>query len=112
MQHQQIDALSTRTVQLRLWANLVRSCPHTLRLMHGIEYVRADDLKMIAIYASDETAFALAIKSNLFGLKNPSTLADIMKHFKLTQAQLHSFSCDCGGAISKDDMAQRIERLA
>jgi hypothetical protein len=41
-----------------------------------------------------------------------TSVYDVMKFFDLTQQQLHEFSCDCGGAISKEQQAHRIEGLA
>lgn len=40
------------------------------------------------------------------------TVGAAMRFFDLTQPQLHAFSCDCGGAITHAEMADRIERLA
>jgi hypothetical protein len=46
------------------------------------------------------------------GLPREASLIQLMGFFQLTQAQLHEFSCDCGGIITREDIADRIERLA
>jgi hypothetical protein len=35
-----------------------------------------------------------------------------MHFFELSQHELHEFSCDCGGVITNDEMAKRINTLA
>jgi hypothetical protein len=57
----------------------------------------------------------LAIKDPIFasqGLKYESSIYDVMSFFELTKAELHEFSCDCGGDIENIDMANRIDMLA
>src|SRR5262245_861003 len=112
MKQQQLTALSTRSVNLRLWARLVREHDNYIRLYSNLEYFTYNELKQMVIYAEHNTAFGLAVRSELFGLQNPCPLGDIMQRFELTQKQLHEFSCDCGGHLTNDEMAKRIEKLA
>jgi hypothetical protein len=60
------------------------------------------------------SAFALAAADPKFqaaGL-NSDDAWTVMNFLELDQVGLHEFSCDCGGAISNKDMANRIEHLA
>jgi RimJ/RimL family protein N-acetyltransferase len=59
------------------------------------------------------TALGAAVRDPEFQKQGiGTTIHDVMKFFGLTQQQLHEFSCDCGGAISNDQQARRIEGLA
>jgi hypothetical protein len=40
------------------------------------------------------------------------TLGDAKRFFELTRHDLHEFSCDCGGEVTNQDMADRIEKIA
>ena len=105
----------TRREKFRHWANLVRAYPGGLALYHRLEYYRPSDLRDAAVSASDRSAFGLAANDPTFqreGLKAETNLIGIMSFFALTQSQLHEFSCDCGGCIGNDAMADRIEKLA
>jgi hypothetical protein len=66
------------------------------------------------MYAIDHpTALGTAARDPEFKKQGiGTTVHDVMKFFGLTQKQLHEFSCDCGGAISKEQQAHRIEGLA
>jgi hypothetical protein len=73
---------------------------------------------------ANETAFGIAMMDPVFsdlGLKGAphilpgqetGTIRQAMDFFELTQAQLHEFSCDCGGRIDNEMMATRIEGIA
>jgi hypothetical protein len=59
------------------------------------------------------TALGVAVRSPEFQKQGiGTTIHDVMKFFGLTQQQLHEFSCDCGGPITREQQARRIEGLA
>jgi hypothetical protein len=41
-----------------------------------------------------------------------TTLGAVARFMELDRADLHEFSCDCGGRIRNADMARRIENIA
>jgi hypothetical protein len=105
----------TRQEKLLHWASIVRAYPGDLALYHNLEYLAPTALEGAQVVSIDRTAFGLAAGNSVFnraGLPGRTTIAGIMRFFGLTQAQLHEFSCDCGGAIDNDEMASRIEHLA
>jgi len=105
----------TRIEKLRHWSGLVRSYKGVLQLYDGLEYWQGPQLLNKIIANGQRTAFALAVGDPAFqaqGLENPASLQGIMQFFEVTQPQLHSFSCNCGGEISNEDQAARIDRLA
>lgn len=115
----------TRREKLLHWASLVRKTITRLMLHSGLEYYSGDALTRPGYWVDGYTAFGLAMMDPAFqalGLRGQDygdgsgretgTIAQIMGFFELTQAQLHEFSCDCGGSISNTQMADRIERLA
>jgi hypothetical protein len=101
----------TRADKLRRWAEIVRRHKTPLQLYSGLERIppeRLVDFRMVG------TAFMLAAQDPVLraaGLRGDS-VADVMKFVPLSQMELHTFSCDCGGQISNADMADRIEALA
>lgn len=111
----------TRREKLMAWARLIRSAPGSLYLFHGLEHWRPYDLAVPFQYYFSRagmpvplSAFSIAAADATFreqGFKGESP-AEVMQFFELTQAQLHEFSCDCGGHISNEEQARRIERLA
>ncbi len=34
------------------------------------------------------------------------------RFFELSKSDLHEFSCDCGGVITNEEMARRVENIA
>lgn len=107
----------TRRERLRRWADLIRNirgCP--IYIYHRLEYETDQYLNdPRAVLTGDyPNAFTIALKDPVLqaeGLKGGS-IADVQKFMELTKEQLHEFSCDCGGHISNDEMARRIERIA
>lgn len=102
----------TRTEKLLRWAKVVRDHKDRLYLFHLLERMCEAELKTAA---HPQTAFALAAADPVLadaGMPNSGTAYDAMKFFELSQTELHEFSCNCGGAITNTDMADRIERLA
>ena len=110
--------VTTRTLRLQHWARLVRGSRTNLLIFHNLEHWSKIDLTTTAPRSHSgryQTAFHLAENDPGFqaqGLKQGSSFAQHMQFFELTQAQLHEFSCDCGGSISNTQMADRIEGLA
>lgn len=100
----------TRREKLLRWAEIVRKHPVNLRLYSNLEHVR--DRTVIGIDPS--SAFGLAAQDPVLkdaGLKAGS-VQDVEKFFELSLSDLHAFSCDCGGAISNKNAADRIAALA
>jgi hypothetical protein len=105
----------TRRERLLHWAHLLRTGSGPLALYHGLEWVSRSQLATTPATAIDPSAFGVALADPVFreqGLPEVSNIGELMRFFELSQEQLHEFSCDCGGAISRQDMADRIERLA
>ena len=103
----------TRREKLLRWAELIRTADHALRLYHNLEYTPREVLHVAEVRGTS-CAFNLAASDPVFiqeGLTTP-TIGGVMGFMELTQAQLHEFSCDCGGYISNSEMADRIAGLA
>lgn len=103
----------TRKEKLLRWAELVRNAPYPMRLYHLLENCSRSRLDEAHVYGSG-CAFDIAFSDPVLreqGLTEP-TIGGVMNFMEITQQQLHEFSCDCGGHISNDDMANRIEGLA
>lgn len=101
----------TRKEKLLRWASLIRQHTGTIVIFNGLEYARRE---MLDRYQHPQSAFAIAARDQVLsaaGLKEGHALAAV-EFFNLTQNELHRFSCDCGGLISNEDMARRIESLA
>ena len=81
------------------------------RIYHDLELYTDDEYNSISTNGS---VFALAnadpvlTKAGYAG----ESLGDVKRFFELTRDDLHEFSCDCGGAITNRDMADRIESIA
>ena len=104
-------SLSRREKLLR-WAELVRQHPSAIRIFHDLEYYPAARLRS-EIRSDAGTAFNIAFADPVFksvGLN--ATVQGAMNFFELTQDELHEFSCDCGGRISNNMMADRITAIA
>lgn len=105
-----VPLMNKREKLLRL-AKLVRAADHNLVIFNGIEYADATRLQQLYHPAS---AFALASADPVFrdaGLQS-DRVGDAKRFFELSNDELHAFSCDCGGYISNEQMARRIEVLA
>lgn len=114
----------TRYEKLMRWAKIVREQKEPMRIFHLLERWSQAELDQDSYFIDGSNAFAVAMADSVFaenGLK-PTTghlsgvptgsVGQVMRFMELTQQQLHEFSCDCGGAISNTEMADRIERLA
>ena len=108
--------LMSRSEKLKHLAQLVRRHGTYLRLVNGLEYIHPFDLERITVRDwAQLTALALATSDAAFqaqGLKADATIGETLRFLGLSQHQAHAFSCDCGGAISNEEQARRIERLA
>jgi len=106
-----IPTLSKHNKLYRL-ARLIRECVHpSLYMFSNIEYLRPSEL---AELHHPFSAFALAAQDGILkdaGLTGP-TIGDALKFFELSHDDLHAFSCDCGGHLSNEQMARRVEALA
>src|SRR5215471_5926778 len=106
-----VAKVMSRSDKLHRWAELLRrSGEPRLILMHDLEHMNHDQLSRC--HGGMMSAFGIAAADPVFkdaGLKG-DTPADAMKFFEISQHELHEFSCDCGGAIHTDDMANRIDR--
>jgi hypothetical protein len=102
----------TRTEKLLRWAKIIRSSTIHMNLYHNLEYMGTEHLKMLTVI-EHATAPGAATRDPEFKKQGiGSTAYDVMKFFELTKQELHEFSCDCGGAISNEHQARRIEGLA
>lgn len=114
LQAEQTTAVAlTRKEKLLRWSDLVRQQPLPLLIFHHLEHWNREQLQRpLASYGNN--AFTIAAEDPVFkaaGLKGDSA-QDAMNFFEMKQAELHEFSCDCGGHISKTQMADRIAALA
>lgn len=101
----------TRREKLLRFASIVRSNVGAYGLYHNLEGYTPEQLNSIGLGGS---AFAAAAADPILrdaGLTGPS-VGDAQRFFELSQHELHEFSCDCGGAIDNNVMANRIESLA
>jgi hypothetical protein len=109
----------TRKEKLTRWAELIRAEKKHLFIFHGIEgwnWMRLSaPMSAHATPGGDfTTAFCIAAADPVFraaGLAGDS-IANSMRFFDLSQHDIHAFSCDCGGVITKDALASRVEGLA
>jgi hypothetical protein len=105
-----------RKAKLLHWAEILRKWPYEpLVLYHNLEYTTARHRQEMLVESHHPTAFGLACKDPAFqaqGLPSSTSVDEVGKFFDLTLDELHEFSCDCGGAISKDEMADRLTSLA
>jgi hypothetical protein len=101
----------TRPEKLLRFAAIVRSAKQHFHLYHNLEGYHPEQLGSIGINGS---AFDAAAADPILRDAGADlhTVADAQRFFELSQHELHEFSCDCGGAITNNDMADRIEKLA
>jgi hypothetical protein len=107
-------AAMTRMEKLLRWAQLVRQHDDHLGLYSNLECKSDHQLSMMMIYDHGTTALTLAVKDPEFqaqGLASPSSVKEVLNFFELSLQEAHAFSCDCGGDISNEHQAERIERL-
>ena len=80
-----------------------------LYLFINLEYRDAGEWKYLSHPGSP---FALAAQDNVLyaaGLRSGS-VGDAQRFFELSREELAEFSCVCGGRITNDEMADRVER--
>lgn len=107
-----VEPVMTRREKLLRLAYIVRNndAGH-LYIFHNLEDM---DDHLLSHQMHSQSAFAAAAKDPVLqnaGLAGEDCLS-AKKFFELSTEQLHEFSCDCGGRISNEHMAQRIEALA
>lgn len=105
----------TRSQKLTHWAGLIRQQAVPLHLMHGLEYLNPMQLVSYKVgQLPGPCALGVAASDPVLqaqGLTAATSLGDAMRFFELTLHETHAFSCDCGGHISNEEQARRIERL-
>jgi len=101
----------TRRDKLLRFAAIVGSQARNFGLYHNLEGYTPEQLQRIGINGS---AFEAAAADPILRDAGADihTVADAQRFFELSQHELHEFSCDCGGAITNLDMANRIESIA
>jgi len=103
---------ATKRQKLMRFANIIRSGPRCpLYLFINLEYRDAGEWKYLSHPGSP---FALAAQDNVLyaaGLRSGS-VGDAQRFFELSREELAEFSCVCGGRITNDEMADRVERIA
>lgn len=106
-----LAVVMSRRDKLMRFAKIVRGHAHGFFIYSNLE--RQPQAAWDNMTVAPSTAFAAAASDPIFkdaGLG--STVGDAQRFFELSREDLHEFSCDCGGAISNNEMADRIERLA
>jgi len=106
----------TKEEKLKAWAELVEHYTGgTLTLYHRLEYMPQDALDNAVFLEGmsyPPSAILLAIRHEPFQAEGIGTsIGSAMRFFELTKDELHEFSCDCGGAITNKDQAERIRSL-
>lgn len=105
------NPVMTRREKLLRFAEIVRAAGRNFMIWNNLEYMSPAQLSQCYHPASAFAAAAADSTLRNAGLTG-QTAADAMRFFELSQDDLHAFSCDCGGAITNEDMAHRIERIA
>lgn len=101
----------SRHDKLMRWAWLVERQDGAVSIFHNLEYRTQEFLDCLADYNSAMTLAASDQTLQAEGLKD-ATVGSAQRFFELSKEDLHSFSCDCGGAISNKTMAERIRKIA
>jgi hypothetical protein len=106
----------TRREKLQHWSTLIRQTKVSVRLLHQLEYIHPRELERLTIREHAwQSALGIAASDPVFqaqGLSAATTLGEALRFFEMTVRQAHAFSCDCGGEITNDQQATRIEQLA
>jgi DNA-binding Xre family transcriptional regulator len=103
-----------RPAKLRRLAKLCRETECYLNLGHNLEYLNPYTLTQTPATYFGVSAISIAAADPEFqktGMPQNASLADVMRYIEISQQQLHEFSCDCGGHITNEEQARRIERL-
>ena len=103
---------ATKRQKLIRFANIIRSgSRYPLYLFINLEYRDTGEWKYLshpgspfAVAAQDSVLYAAGLRSGSVG--------DAQRFFELSREELAEFSCACGGLITTDEMADRIERIA
>lgn len=101
----------SRREKLFRFARVIRQQKTSFFMFSNLEYMSPSDLTRCEHPAS---AFAAAAADPVLaeaGLTG-HTVAKAQKFFELSASELHAFSCDCGGQITNDQMARRVEAIA
>lgn len=101
----------TKRAKLFRLAGLIRQRVPTIFMFSNVEYMSDVDRRMAT---HPYSAFALAAADDVLkdaGMAGDS-VAEGQRFFELTNDELHAFSCDCGGHISNEQMARRVEAIA
>lgn len=101
----------TKREKLLRFASIIRNAGRDFMIFHDLERMTSAQL---ARCEHRDSAFAAAAADNILhdaGLSS-GTAAEAQRFFELSKDDLHSFSCDCGGSITNEFMADRIEAIA
>lgn len=105
-------SLATRKERLLYLAALVEKTENHVPLYHNLEHCSQELLDRSPAAAIPGSVFALAADDpHLKAAGVGDMIGKQMKFFELDKAELHEFSCDCGGSISNKQMASRITAL-
>lgn len=119
LSHAEVEALNkatpvkemTRAEKLSRWASLLRGYSHYLAMGHAIEHLPQRDRDA---YTWGCSPMSVAAADQVFqdaGLKN-DTVGEAKRFFEITDEDVHSFTCNCGGVQTGEQMAKRIEAIA
>lgn len=104
----------SKAEKLAKWADLIEAHPHSLFLYSNLEHwgpQHLGDSHYVTSYPP--TAISLALGHDAFKAESiGETVGSAIKFFDLSLAELHEFSCDCGGSISNKEQARRIRNIA
>lgn len=102
----------TKKEKLLRFAQIIRAAKQPFVIFNGIEYLTLRELDKIV---DPRSAFAAAAADSVLrdaGMPATGTAGDAKRFFELTAYELHAFTCNCGGHISNEDMAKRVEWIA
>lgn len=101
----------TKRDKLYRLASILRAATHQVFIFHGVEYMSLAERRMAT---HPYSAFALAAADAVLkdaGMTGDS-VAEGVRFFQLSKDDLHAFSCDCGGHMTNEQMASRVEAIA
>jgi len=101
----------SRTEKLTRWAKIIRESKTYLHIFDRLEYSSEADWNWTRHPGS---AFTAAYNDPVLreaGLAS-DTVGEAKRFFELSREDIHAFSCNCGGDISNEQMANRIEVIA
>lgn len=104
------ETTMTRDAKLERLATLVENCPRHISLFDRIEEMTQGRKERATLEGS---VFALAAGDKTFqkaGLTG-QTVADGQKFFELSNEELHHLSCNCGGQMHRDEVANRLRGM-